>query len=289
MILVDVHGSCVSRNIFNFNKNTDISVNQYFSRNNIVSSMMPPASISTNREELIRYNSEYSHRCLRYAIEKKTVPLLKSSIADFLVIDFFDLCQPVAVYKNTTFSTYDYVFYNTAAYKSEPEKYKTVNFLELPIWSWYGYIDLYWQQMIEKFGENVILVRLQCCNKYISKDGTVRKTLPNLLNFGNPIYNKQLYDLEEYVINKYDPYIIDISKYFVADENYNPDVTPVHFEENYGVTSWILMEDIILNKPKQKYYDNITPEVVADLLERPVDDENFKIIWDESENFFCCM
>ncbi|KIL40661.1 hypothetical protein SD70_12160 [Gordoniibacillus kamchatkensis] len=286
MTLVDIHGSCLSRNIFNFNKNTNITVNQYFSRNNIVSSMMPPADISTSREELLFFDSEYSHRCLRYAIEKKAVPLLKASIAEFLVVDFFDFCQPVAAYKNTTFSTYDYSFFNTAAYKNEPEKFKEVNFFELPNWLWYGYVDLYWQLMIEKFGDRIVLVRLNCCNKYISKDGIVKPTPSNLLKYGTPKYNKQLHELEEYIIDKYNPYVIDVSKYFIADENYNPDVSPVHFEENYGLSSWQLMQTIILNKPKQKYYDTLTPRVVADLLNRPIDDQNYKIIWSESEHFF---
>lgn len=286
MILVDVHGSCVSRNILNFNKESDIAVNQFFSRNNIVSCMMPPADISTSREELKLYESEYSHRCLRYSIEKKTVPLLLSSKADFLVIDFFDLCQPVAGYKNTTFSTYDYTFYNTAAYRNEQEEYKLVNFLDLPGFLWYGYIDLYWQQMLEKFGEKIILVKLHCCNKYISKEGIVKPTPPNLLGFGNAKYNQQLYDLEEYVIKKYDPYVIDVSKYFIPDENYNPDVTPVHFEKNYEISAQLLIEEILVNRPKQKYYDALTPQIVAQLLDRPIDDVNFKDVWEETEHFF---
>ncbi|KAF6558674.1 hypothetical protein G9G63_25360 [Paenibacillus sp. EKM202P] len=286
MVLVDVHGSCLSRDIFNVNKDTNISVNSYLSRNNIVSSMMPPANISTRSEELLFFNSEYSHRCLRNGIEKNTVPILLNSSADFLVIDFFDLCQPVAVYKNTTFSTYDYSFYNTAAYKSESEQFQSINFLEIPSWLWYGYIDLYWEKMIEKFGGNIILVRTRGCNHYISRDGEVKDTPPAMLHFGNAIYNKQLYELEEYVINKYNPYVLDVSKYFIADEEYNRDVTPVHFEENYAISSWSLMQNIILNKPKQRYYDNLRPQVVADLLRRRVDERNFEVIWRETESFF---
>ncbi|WP_432749814.1 DUF6270 domain-containing protein [Paenibacillus amylolyticus] len=53
MVLVDIHGSCLSRNIFNVDKDTDILVNNYISRSNIVSSMMPPADINTKREELL--------------------------------------------------------------------------------------------------------------------------------------------------------------------------------------------------------------------------------------------
>ncbi|OBZ10739.1 hypothetical protein A8L34_19415 [Bacillus sp. FJAT-27264] len=286
MVLVDIHGSCISRNIFNVNKSSDISVNSYLSRNNIVSSMMPPANIPTRAEELSIFDSEYSHRCLRNGIEKNTVPILLNSNADFLVIDFFDFCQPVAVYKNTTFSTYDYSFYNTAAYKGEPEQFQRTNILEIPSWLWYGYVDLYWEKMIEKFGANIILVRIRSCNNYIAKDGEVKDTPPAMLHFGNAVYNKPLYELEEYVIDKYNPYVVDVSKYFIADEEYNTDVTPVHFEENYAISSWSLMQNIILNKPKQRYYDNLRPQVVADLLGRRVADRNFEVIWRETESFF---
>lgn len=285
MVLVDIHGSCLSRNIFNVSKDTNISVNNYFSRNNIVSSMMPPADISTTQEELV-YNSEYSHRCLRNAIEKNTVPLLLKSDSNFLVIDFFDLCQPVVSYKNTTFSTYDYSFFNTAAFKNEPEKFQNVNFLDIPTCLWYGYMDIYWEKMIEKFGANIILIRVKCRNQYISTNREVKDTPSRLLRFGDAAFNKQLLELEEYIIQKYNPYVIDVSKYFIADENHNPDVTPVHFEENYSISSWSLMQNIIVNKPKQRYHDNLSPKVVSELLGRDLDDHNFELIWKDTESCF---
>ncbi|WP_432750001.1 DUF6270 domain-containing protein [Paenibacillus amylolyticus] len=227
------------------------------------------------------FDSEYSHRCLRNGIEKNTVPMLLNSIAEFLVIDFFDLCQPVAVYRNTTFPTYDYSFYNTAAYKNEPDQFQSINFLEIPTCLWYGYIDIYWKKMIGKFGDNIVLVRVSCFNNYITSNKEINPTPPNLLAFGNEIYNSALFELENYIIEKYNPYVLDVSKYFIADEDYESDVTPVHFEENYNISSWSLMKDIILNKPKQRYYDNLRPKIFAQLLERPVADRDFEFLWKE--------
>ena len=104
---VDVHGSCVARGIFNADMGSDIEVNQCFSRNSIVCCMMPAVETDINTDQLV-YKSEYAKRCVKYSLDKSTVSRLLSSESDFLVVDFFDLCQHVAVAGETTFSTYDY-------------------------------------------------------------------------------------------------------------------------------------------------------------------------------------
>jgi len=288
-IFIDIHGSCVSRDIFNCPDNKNVKVRHYFSRNNIASSMMPPADISTKKEELSKYDSEYSHRCVRQAIEKQAVPLLTESESEFLVIDFFDFCQPVACYKGTTFSTYDYCFYHTSAFRNEREAYSSVNFFDVPSYLWYGYIDLYFQKMTQKFGkQRIILNKLNCCNGYIDKSGNLKPTPENLLNFGNAKFNKHLDDLENYVIQKYNPYVIDITKYFIPDETDNPDVTPIHYEGSYHEAAWFLINNILMNKPTQRLYDNLPPKVVASLLCRNVNKDDFIDIYNTRSKPYVC-
>jgi len=115
--MIDIHGSCVSRDCFNREECNEIKVNYYLSRNNIVSTMMPPVDLEFNHGDLRNFTSEYSERCMRLALNKETVPRLLGSDSEFLVVDFYDLCQPVAAYKNSTFSTYDYTFYNAPSFQ----------------------------------------------------------------------------------------------------------------------------------------------------------------------------
>ncbi len=251
--------------------------------------MMPPADISTTREELLIHDSEYSHRCMRQAIEKLAVPLLMESASEFLVIDFFDFCQPVASYKDTTFSTYDYCFYNTNAFRNNREAYSSFNFFDVPNFLWYGYIDFYFQKMTRKYGnENIILNKLSCFNGYIDKCGNLQPTPENLLNFGSAKFNQKLDELETYVIDKYKPYVIDITKYFVPDEHHNPDVTPIHYEDGYREAGWFHTTNILRNKPPRKFHAYLPPKVVSSLLKRNVNDADFAKIYHARSNPYPC-
>ena len=278
-VLVDVHGSCVSRSCFKLIDQSKIQVLNNFSRNHIVSCMMPPANISFSHGELVKYSSEYAERCMRLALNKQTVPLLLESSSEYLVIDFFDLCQPVAAYFDTTFSTYDYTFYNTAAYQEHNKQMKTIDFINIPVCLWYGYVDRYFQLMAEKFNGKLILNRLDCSGIYLNRQNKINDIPKNLLLFGDPKHNQLLCDLENYVIDRYHPFVVDISKYFIPDEHYNPDTTPVHYEEGYeAVQSGIILE-IVSGGGHKRYFDTLPLSVVSSLLERPVSDSDFLKIY----------
>lgn len=280
-ILVDVHGSCVSRDCFNLLDQSRIKVQNYFSRNNIVSCMMPPADISFNHGELVKYDSEFAERTMRLALNKQTVPRLLESNAEYLVIDFYDFCHPVAAYFDTTFSTYDYCFYNTTAYREHKEQFNVVDFINIPICLWYGYVDRYFQLMMEKFNGKVILNRLDCSGIYLNQHNELKDVPDNKLPFGDPRYNQLLRDLENYVIDRYHPFVIDISKYFTPDERHIPDVTAVHFEKFY----YTVQSDIILNYTtspgdiERRYNDVLPLSVISSLLDRPVPDPVFSEIY----------
>ena len=283
-VLMDVHGSCVSRNIFRHDKFGEVEVGQNFSRNNIVSCMMPPVELQIPRTEL-HYRSDYAYRCVEYALNKETVPRLLDSEAMFLAVDFFDMCQHVAMVGHTTCQTYDYTILNAPTFKTCWTG-KQIHFFEIPTCLWYSYIDLYWMNMAAKYQNNIILSRLSCCGQYLTKNRTVAPLPERVLFFGNEKYNAALAELEQYVIDKYNPYVIDVSKYFISDINYEPDATPVHFEENYVKSAWDIMHHIILNRPDQRYFDCLPSSVTVDLLVRNIPDSDFTKIWQKRKKPF---
>ena len=243
--------------------------------------MMPPSNLDFDEGELLSYKSEYSERCMRMALKKNTVPLLKQSEAEFLVVDFFDFCQPLAGFENTSFSTYDYCFYNTRAYKQNMDNFRMVDFLNIPEFLWYGYVDLYFNEMKNKFGDNIILIRLSCSKCYMTIDHRIEQINERLLHFGNAKYNAMIRKLENYIIEKYKLYVVDISQYFIPDEAYNPDTTPVHFEAAYNLVLSNILKEIIQNKPDKRYYDEIPRKIVSELMLRSVSENDFKTIYAE--------
>ena len=287
MTVVDVHGSCVSRDALNLIEESKIKVKHYFSRNNIASSMMPPASFELEKGALIQYTSEYSERCMRYALNKKNIAVLLESDAEFLIIDFFDFCQPVAGFQDTTFSTYDYTFYNTTMYKEHVADFFRVDFMTLPHCLWYGYVDAYFKLMIEKFKGKVILNRLNCSRNFLDANRDVKQIPDAFCHFGSAKYNEELSALEDYIIKKYPQiYVTDLTKYFIPDYVHNPDTTPVHYEEYFNVLLSQTYEDICLSG-RRHYCDVIPPKMVGELLNRPVSTENFMELYLDRELPFC--
>ena len=245
-ISVNVHGSCVSRDGFNPISEGKIKVKHLFSRNNIVSAMMPPCDLEFSHGELVQYESEYAERCMTYALNKKTVGLLMESDASYLVVDFFDFCQPVIGFRDTTFSSYDYCFYHTKAFKEYKDEMMAVDFLAMPACFWYGYVSLYFDRVTEKYNGNVILNRLSCSGLYMDSGHAVKKIPENLHHFGSDRHNAALHALEEYVIQRYPQiHAVDITKYFIPDQSYNPDTTPVHYEEHYKMSLAQIYEKIM--------------------------------------------
>lgn len=271
---IDVHGSCVSRDILSYCDEKSIKCNSYFSRNCLVSAVMPPAELPVDDEYLLVERSEYQNRCMRYSIDKTTIPQLLQSESEYLMIDLFDLCQDVISYKNTTFSYYDTLFFNTKNYLDNKASMMLINFFDIPTYLWYGYIDIYFEKMM-KF-DNIILCRLQCCEKYISKSNKIETIPESKLAYGNAKYNNKLKDLEEYIIQKYDPFVLDFSKYFIANEKFNPDVTPVHFDELYYFASKLAVE-LIVQGNKQKYYCDLTMDIIAQILKLDIPSKEYLI------------
>lgn len=284
-VSVNVHGSCVSRDGFNPIPEEKIKVEHFLSRNNIVSAMMPPCDLMFEHGELVKYNSVYAERCMTYALNKKTVDLLMESDAPYLVIDFFDFCQPVIGYKDTAFSSYDYCFYHTRAFQENKGEMRLIDLLTVPPCIWYGYIAMYFDRIMEKYGGNVILNRLNCSGIFMDHNHAVREIPENLHHFGSDRYNEPLRELEEYVINRFPKIsVIDITKYFIPDSGYNPDATPVHYEENYKISLAQIYERIIATNAN-RYNDEIPASVAADLLRRPVSDDDFAKIYEGKGRF----
>ena len=285
-VLIDVHGSCVSRTCFNFIDNSKIQVNHNFSRNHLVSCMMPPVNLYFEHGELVTHKSEYAERCMNLALNKKTLPMLLESESEYIVIDFFDFCQPVCGFYDSTFSSYDYTFYRTNAFKENKENIIQIDFLNIPTSLWYGYVDLYFKKIKEKFGDHIILNRLNCSNTYVSKENKLKEIPERLRHFGNSTYNQALHALEDYVIEKYCPYVVDISKYFIPDENYNPDTTPVHYEKNYhllqsDIISRIILKQCVCGGVALRYYDTLTPLITSELLRRSISNQDFFTLYQE--------
>ena len=166
-IKVDILGSCISRVVlidgdYTIKGTADerIEVEYFFDKNNIVSCMMP-APFTKEEIESIRPEELYDRsriNSLKQGLTKETVQMILDGEAEYLILDLYALSVSVAVYKNTTFSNYAYEFYRTSLSKKYESQIGEINFMKLPTFIWYPYIDLFFKEIGKKFDKDHIIL-----------------------------------------------------------------------------------------------------------------------------------
>lgn len=231
----------------------------FLDKQNIVCAMMPPPF---SREEVDAIEAQelwdksriYT---VKQCLNKDTITLLMESDAEFLVMDLYDMQTDFAAYQATCFSTCAYEIFNTGLLKKYAKDVSAGNFCNLHPALWYGYVDLFFQRIMEKYdADHIILNRFRCNSYYLGKDGVIRQIPEEYKNPFQPNakYNKALGDLEDYIIRRYNPYVIDLSKYFMGDANVWNNIQGAHFENEFYRETFDQIKRIVKGESKNKYY-----------------------------------
>lgn len=263
---VNILGSCISRiAMLNGDRSghgvagTDLQMDCFLDKENLVCAMTPPPfpaeEINTVQEDELWDRSRC--KALRQCLGKDTLNLLMNSDADYLVMDLFDFQNDFAIYKNTIFSTCSHEFFNTALYRKYQTSIRTSNFMNLPTWLWYGYIDLFFEKIMSKYdADHIILNRFRSNTWYLSKAGTIER-IPDSFKqpyHSNDLYNGCLAEAEQYIIQKFNPYVIDLSQYYMGDENEWDNLNGAHFERTFYRETYKQIRRIIFKGTDQRYY-----------------------------------
>lgn len=173
-------------------------------------------------------------------------------------MDLFDFQTNFAVLGATAFDTNAYEFMNTVLFGKYQNRIQVLNFMELPEWVYYPYVDLFFKEIMKKFdSEHIILNRFRANTYYLAKDGKI-KEIPD--RFKNPFqandkYNIPLRKLEDYIIERYNPYVVDLSRFYMGDENVWSNLQGAHFENEFYHETFETVNFIMKEKPKHKVWD----------------------------------
>lgn len=301
--LVDVFGSCVSRSIFHNGNPTAkgcadprIKINRYFFRHSILSCMVPPpntallnptiANCLTN--DTIKTQDNF-FKALKEELLKTVLPMIRESNGEYFVFDLFDLFTLHLLYDNTILTNIDCVMFRVDAYRNQPESFSTFFPFDLPLGLWYGYIKLFMDEIINKYGaEHVVLVRLTACGSYLSKNKTVLPFSKQASDFytATPKYNKQARELEDRLLREYNINSIDYSKYYIDDEEYWSNLQGAHFSKGYYTESFkkmkeILLRDSSLDTHNCLRFSELSFEGISDILKIPASDKEYAVMWNQ--------
>lgn len=90
MIKISIHGSCVSRDIFRFDKHEQFKVVNYIGRNSIISSSYPPVSSEVFNAVTDSHKLPWEERMIYFDYKKTALDKLVADECDYLVIDLID-------------------------------------------------------------------------------------------------------------------------------------------------------------------------------------------------------
>lgn len=260
-----VLGSCVSRiTMLNGDQSAhdiadeNLHLSYFLDKQNIALQMMPRPFSEEEVNSITSaqlWDTSRIHT-VHQALNKETVDLILNSSAQYIVMDLFDFQTNFGAIGNTAFDLNAYEFMNTDLFKKYKNQIEIYNFMTLPKWCYYPYVDLFFEKIMQKYDSNhIILNRFRANTYYLAKDGYIKTIPPEFKNpyQANDLYNNQLFELEQYVIDKYNPYVIDLSKFYMGDENKWSNLQGAHFENDFYLESFKYVRDIIFNKPEKKY------------------------------------
>lgn len=267
MTKINILGSCVSRvSLLDGDQkghgiaDEDMELGYFFDKQNMVLCQMPApftkeevATITV--EEL--WDKSRIH-VVHQSLNKDTLPMLMESDADYLVIDLMEFQTYFAVYGKTAFDTNAFEFMNTGLYQKYASDIRIANFLEMDEWIYYPYIDLFFGKVMTKYdADHIILNRFRANSYFLGKDGQI-KNIPDAFKNkfqANDRFNYKLRQLEDYIIKKVNPYVIDISKYYMGCEQDWSNVQGAHFEKGFYHHTLDLIRHIINDKPTERVFD----------------------------------
>lgn len=269
---ISVLGSCISRVSLLYGLQQEhgiyhgeehgVELEYFLDKHNIALALMPPPFSREEVETITRDQLTDKSRVqsLKQQLMKETVPLLLNGESEYLVMDFYDFHNYVFSYKDTFFCTQSNEFCGTDLGKKYLKDLRAWNLFGLQKDVLYGLVDRFFDTIMQKFdSDHIILNRFWTNALMLYTDGKIG-LVPEECK--EPFqcherYNADCYQLEQHVIEKYHPYVIDLTKYFLGDANIWNNWNASHFERQFYRETYDQIMGIVSGKSKEKYFDKV--------------------------------
>ncbi len=231
---VSIFGSCVTRDLFEYDMKKFFSIEEYIARQSIISFLSTPININ---EHNIQLESDFQKKQLISDLNKNAFQRLKSSASDLLIIDLIEERFKIGKIRKTYFTlsseftqsklfvddrikTYEKKLCNGKIYFKLKDIKKYINNFAKMI------LEIYLQ-------EQIIIHEVYLANYYLGEDGKKKEFARNYIG-----YNLRVNKILEYMyacLKQAIPYasVLSISSEYIADEKHKWGLAPMHFQEEY--------------------------------------------------------
>ena len=227
VMYVNIHGSCVSNDVFRYLLNDSIKVNKYLARSSLISAISEPRNISMDD---IKLSSSFQKSMVYSDINKTLFKEIKENKSDYLIIDLMDERLNLIKIDNT-YITHSNEFENSKL--NEIVRGENINRFGVSNEFIKKCIDEYVNRILEIYKENQIIIHeIYSSKKYIDKSGSIVDFNENILKKiekSNRLLNFYYKYLKEKLPNAY---VIDISRNYLANESHRWSLAPYFFVKN---------------------------------------------------------
>lgn len=259
-VLVDIWGSCISRESVNRNS-SGIYVDKYIFKQPFLLADEPEIPFDNDLSADKFCGSKWRRRTVKEAFLHEGKRILSDSNAEWLIVDMYDLICNMRKCGDSLFEVDDFIL-RTAFYKSISDKCEsTYLFNERSREYLERALENFCKFVTERYGKNIILIKADLKDRYISLDNR----LEMLSDSDNTFKTKKAFinGFEEEFARLTDCCVIDISKRFYADDRFAlGGAHIVHYEDEFysqcckHITAFLAGVD-------SRYTDKVDEEYIA--------------------------
>lgn len=275
-IMVDIWGSCISREIYNLNSGV-IKLDKYLYRSSCIHAFSEPVEVDVSMfDNAEQFSGGWRRDVVRSEFMREASTQLENSNAEWIVMDLFDLVEECYALNGKPFIL-DAFGRNSPFFRKMKKDCVDFFWYEQPDEIVQERMDALIKFLTKRYGNNIILnrhlrtgYRININNEIIPFDSYAQE----LRNSHNQFIRKW----EQYFIDKTACYRIDIAKDFLGDEMFVWSASPVHYEDEFFSQSIRIIEEIIINKPTQKEFNEYPYSVKLDRILRLLPKNHGKVI-----------
>ncbi len=242
---ISIFGSCVSRDLLEYDNSKSFVLGQYVARQSIISAVSAPLK---QQDPVISLDSDFQKRMVKMDLMKTTFEYLKSSPSDYLIIDLIDERFPLFCFDNSYFTASNEAVKGCGFFSSLNRFYKRVTNGSLFIENTNvdEYIDIFCKRINELYANDKIIIhRVLLVDSYKDKNGKIVSFDKNYKK-NNRKVNAILNYMYDRLADRFNgAYVINEVSGTNADESHKWGLAPMHYEEAYYRRVLMRLEEII--------------------------------------------
>ena len=241
---IDIHGSCVSRDLFNFPCRKLSFSRTYCARTSVFACLSEPCQYMD--KEFIQLESKFRRRSLEYDIDKAVFETLRQGKGNYIMIDLVDTVRFVLLKYRESIFTGSTEFMDSTL--EQHYDFERINPLTLPEAQWKEQLNEYIEKIKAIYGENYMIIHcVYFKNRYVTERNR-RRWFNRSTRKTNRMYNKALEKWYTYLKELLPNAIyIDICKQreYLADEKHHYGLAPVHYNDEYYLDVLKQLEEVL--------------------------------------------